>query len=67
MGYVDQHKEALLRRAGEEERGLFHMFIWLLNASFTSQFLFCLFGGWLPSSSVFGLQKGVSAEIFAGC
>lgn len=36
MGYLDQHKEALLRRAGEEERGLFEMFIWLLNASFAS-------------------------------
>lgn len=49
MGYLDQHKEALLRRAGEEERRLFDIFIWLLNASFTSQFLFRLFGGCLPT------------------
>lgn len=45
MGCLEQHKEALFRRAGEEEKRLFYVFIWLFDVSFTWPFSFRLFGG----------------------
>lgn len=45
MGCLEQHKEALFRRAGEEEKRLFNVFLWLFDASVTWPFSFRLFGG----------------------
>lgn len=56
MGCLEQHKEALFRRAGEEEKRLFHAFIWLFDASFTWPFLCRLFDGRLPTLLLFQMQ-----------
>lgn len=67
MGRLEQHKKALFTRAGEEEKELFNVFVWLFDASFTWPLLVSFVRRVTANFAALSNAAFEAVQLFAGC